>query len=72
MTVLEFAEAIRRLTGGTIPVAHHPLPEDDPKQRKPDITKAKTLLGWTPVVNLEDGLRLTLEYFSTVCEPALA
>jgi dTDP-glucose 4,6-dehydratase len=72
MTVLEFAESIRQLTGGTVPVVHHPLPEDDPKQRKPDITKARNLLGWSPVVDLEEGLKLTLDYFSSVCEPALA
>ena len=72
MTVLEFAEAIQQLTGGTIPVVHLPLPEDDPKQRKPDITKANKLLGWSPVVNLEEGLKLTLEYFSSICEPTPA
>ena len=72
MTVLEFAEAIRQLTGGTVPVTHRPLPEDDPKQRRPDITKAQRLLGWNPKVNLEDGLKLTLDYFSSICEPALA
>jgi dTDP-glucose 4,6-dehydratase len=68
MTVLEFAEAIRELTGGTIPVVHCPLPEDDPKQRKPDITKAKKVLGWAPVVNLEDGLKLTVGYFSGISQ----
>jgi dTDP-glucose 4,6-dehydratase len=72
MTVLEFAESIQQLTGGRVPVRHCPLPEDDPKQRKPDITKAQTLLGWSPVVDLEDGLRLTLDYFSSISEPALA
>jgi dTDP-glucose 4,6-dehydratase len=72
MTVLEFAESIQQLTGGKVPVRHCPLPEDDPKQRKPDITKAQTLLGWSPVVDLEDGLRLTLDYFSSISEPALA
>jgi dTDP-glucose 4,6-dehydratase len=72
MTVLEFAESIQQLTGGTVPVVHKPLPEDDPRQRKPDITKAKNLLGWAPVVNLEDGLKLTLNYFSSIVEPALA
>ena len=72
MTVLEFAGSIQQLTGGTIPVVHQPLPEDDPKQRKPDIAKARRVLGWEPVVNLEDGLRLTLDYFSSICEPAIA
>lgn len=64
MTVLEFAETIKQLTGDTTPFSYHPLPEDDPKQRKPDITKAQTILGWSPVVMLEDGLKLTLDYFS--------
>jgi dTDP-glucose 4,6-dehydratase len=72
MTVLDFAHAIRLLTGGSVPVEHHPLPEDDPKQRKPDITKAKEILGWLPEVTLEEGLKLTLDYFSSTCEPALA
>jgi dTDP-glucose 4,6-dehydratase len=72
MTVLEFAKTIQQITGGKIPVQHFPLPEDDPKQRKPDITKAQQILGWNPVVSLEDGLRLTLEYFSSLAEPVLA
>jgi dTDP-glucose 4,6-dehydratase len=72
MTVLEFAESIQQLTGGKIPVTYKPLPEDDPKQRKPDIAKAQRVLGWSPVVNLEEGLKLTLEYFSNISEPVLA
>jgi dTDP-glucose 4,6-dehydratase len=72
MTVLEFADAILQLTGGSTPVTHLPLPEDDPKQRKPDITKAQQLLGWNPLVELEDGLKRTLDYFSSICEPVLA
>jgi dTDP-glucose 4,6-dehydratase len=72
MTVLEFAESIRQLTGGTTPVVHYPLPEDDPKQRKPDIGKAKRLLGWEPLVDLDEGLKLTIDYFSKICEPVLA
>lgn len=64
MTVLEFAEAIRALTGGTAGLVFCPLPEDDPKQRQPDISKARTLLGWEPEVALEEGLKLTLDYFS--------
>ncbi|MDQ6676669.1 MAG: SDR family oxidoreductase [Acidobacteriota bacterium] len=65
MTVREFAEAIQRITGSRLPFQFHPLPEDDPKQRRPDITKAKMLLGWSPVVSLEEGLKLTLEYFAS-------
>jgi dTDP-glucose 4,6-dehydratase len=72
MTVLEFAESIQQLTGGAIPVVHKPLPEDDPKQRKPDIAKAKRVLDWEPVVNLEDGLKLTIDYFSRIAEPVTA
>ena len=66
MTILEFVECIRRLTGSKSGLVHQPLPEDDPKQRKPDITKAKRLLGWEPRVSLEEGLRETIEYFRRV------
>ena len=63
MTMLEFAEAIQRLTGTTSKIVHQPLPQDDPKRRRPDITKAQQLLGWEPKVSLDDGLRETIEYF---------
>ena len=63
MTILEFAEHIRRMTGTKSEIAFAVLPEDDPKQRKPDITKAKAVLGWEPRVTLEDGLRETVAYF---------
>ena len=63
MTILEFAEHIRKMTGTKSEIIFHNLPEDDPKQRKPDITKARTLLGWEPRVALEDGLRETVAYF---------
>ncbi len=63
MTILEFVERIRRLTGSKSGLVHQPLPQDDPKQRKPDITKAKSILGWEPRVPLEEGLRETIEYF---------
>lgn len=63
MTMLEFAEAIQRLTGTKSQIEFHPLPSDDPKRRQPNIAKAKRVLGWEPKVSLEDGLRETVEYF---------
>ena len=63
MTIRDFAEHIRRLTGSTSSIVHRPLPEDDPRQRQPDISKARRLLGWEPRVSLEEGLGLTLESF---------
>jgi dTDP-glucose 4,6-dehydratase len=66
MTVLQFAEEIKRLVGSNAPIEFRPLPEDDPKIRRPDITKARQLLNWEPVVPLEEGLSKTIEYFRTV------
>jgi len=66
MTIREFAEHVCRLTGATCALEHRPLPEDDPKRRRPDITKARTLLGWEPKVPLEQGLRLTIAYFRSL------
>ncbi|MFN0167767.1 MAG: UDP-glucuronic acid decarboxylase family protein [Bryobacteraceae bacterium] len=66
LTIGEFAERIRRLTGARSKIVYQPLPEDDPKQRKPDISKARRLLGWEPKVPLEEGLRQTVEYFKGV------
>ena len=63
ITILEFAERIRQLLGSQVPIIFKPLPQDDPKQRCPDIGKATRLLGWQPKVNLDEGLRLTLEFF---------
>jgi dTDP-glucose 4,6-dehydratase len=70
MTILEFAERIRRMTGSQPEIVFQPLPEDDPKQRRPDIGKARALLGWEPRVGLEEGLRLTVEYFQRLSTPA--
>jgi dTDP-glucose 4,6-dehydratase len=66
MTILEFAEAIQRLTGAQVPIEFCALPEDDPKRRRPDIIKARTVLGWEPVVSLEEGLKETVAYFQSV------
>jgi len=65
-TMLELAERVLRLTGSQSKLIHFPLPEDDPKQRRPDISKAKELLGWAPTVALEEGLARTIAYFKTV------
>jgi dTDP-glucose 4,6-dehydratase len=63
ITILEFAERVRALLGLDVPIIFEPLPQDDPKQRCPDISKAKRLLGWEPKVNLNEGLKLTLDFF---------
>jgi dTDP-glucose 4,6-dehydratase len=63
MTLKELAETIIRMTGSTSRLVYRPLPEDDPKVRQPDITRARTLLGWEPKVSVEEGLTATIEYF---------
>ncbi len=63
MTMLEFAEKIIHTTGSKSKIVFRPLPQDDPKQRQPDITRARKLLGWEPVVGLEEGLLKTISYF---------
>ncbi len=63
VTILEFAERIKKLTRSKSEIVFRPLPVDDPKQRQPDITRARTLLGWEPKIGLEEGLRHTIEYF---------
>ena len=62
-TMLELAERVLRLTGSQSKLIHLPLPQDDPKQRRPDITKAQTALNWTPLIPLEQGLERTIDYF---------
>jgi dTDP-glucose 4,6-dehydratase len=69
MTIEEIARTIIRLTGSKSRIVYRPLPEDDPKVRQPDITRARTLLGWEPKVGLEEGLLKTLEYFKTKVTP---
>jgi dTDP-glucose 4,6-dehydratase len=61
--ILECAQLVLKVTGSKSKIAYEPLPQDDPKQRQPDITKARTLLGWEPKIQLEEGLRLSLDYF---------
>ena len=63
ITILEFAERVRALAGANVPIEFRPLPQDDPKQRCPDISKARRILQWQPKVGLEEGLHLTYEYF---------
>ncbi len=65
MTIKQIAETIIEMTGSTSTIIYQPLPEDDPKVRKPDITRARTLLGWEPKVDLREGLTKTIEYFRT-------
>jgi UDP-glucuronate decarboxylase len=62
-TMLELAQEVLKATGSTATITHLPLPKDDPKQRCPDITKAKSLLGWTPMVDLPTGLSKTVPYY---------
>jgi dTDP-glucose 4,6-dehydratase len=66
MTLLELAKRIIDLTGSTSAIVFNPLPVDDPKIRQPDITRARTLLGWEPRVDVDEGLRRTIEWFRTV------
>lgn len=63
ISILKFAETVRRVVGSASPILHRELPVDDPRIRQPDITKARTLLGWSPKVDLEEGLARTVPYF---------
>ena len=65
MTIKQIAETIIEMTGSTSTIVYKPLPVDDPKVRKPDITRARTLLGWEPKVELREGLTKTIDYFKT-------
>jgi dTDP-glucose 4,6-dehydratase len=63
ITLLEFAEEIQKLIGGKSKIVFEPLPQDDPKQRQPDITRAKEILKWEPKIDRSEGLKITLDYF---------
>ena len=66
ITMNDFANEIIKLTGSKVEIVYKPLPVDDPKQRQPDITKAKDILGWEPFIDRAEGLKKTLEYFKTL------
>jgi dTDP-glucose 4,6-dehydratase len=70
MTIKQFAEEIIRITGTRSTIEHRPLPEDDPKVRQPDISRAKKILGWEPKVQFEEGIKKTIEYFRTASKSA--
>jgi len=62
-TILECADLVLKVTASKSSIHFEPCPQDDPRQRRPDITKARTVLGWEPGIDLETGLRLSLDYF---------
>jgi dTDP-glucose 4,6-dehydratase len=66
ISLKDFAEEVLKLTGSSVKIIYKPLPVDDPKQRQPDITKAKTILGWEPKVDRAEGLKKTYDYFKTL------
>ncbi len=68
ISLLEFAQEILQLTGNKVKIVHKPLPVDDPRQRQPDITKARDVLGWEPIISRTEGLRITYEYFKSLPE----
>jgi dTDP-glucose 4,6-dehydratase len=67
-TILECARLVLKVTGSSSPITYKDLPQDDPRQRRPDITRARQLLGWEPKINLEAGLKLSLGYFREAIE----
>lgn len=71
ITMNDFAQEIIKLTGTSQKIVYHPLPQDDPKQRQPDITKAKALLNWEPKISREEGLKITYDYFKNFTDEQL-
>jgi dTDP-glucose 4,6-dehydratase len=71
-TILECAWMVLKVTGSQSPIAYESLPQDDPKQRRPDISRARQLLGWQPRIDLESGLRLSVAYFQQAVAPEAA
>ena len=71
ISLKDFAEEVLKLTGSSVKITYKPLPTDDPKQRKPDITKAKEILGWQPKVDRAEGLKITYDYFKSLTKEEL-
>ena len=71
ISILDFGKEIIKLTGTNQKLIFQPLPKDDPKQRQPDITKAKTILGWKPTVSRAEGLKITYDYFRSLSQDEL-
>jgi dTDP-glucose 4,6-dehydratase len=71
ITIKDFAEEILKLTNSNQKIVYHPLPENDPLQRQPDITRAKAILGWTPKVDRASGMQMTYDYFKSLSKEAL-
>ena len=63
MTILEFARSVQRLCGRDVPIVHRPLPQDDPRVRCPDISRAREVLGWEPKVGFDEGMRRSIAWF---------
>jgi dTDP-glucose 4,6-dehydratase len=63
MTILQFAQAVQREVGSQCPIRHEPLPQDDPRVRRPDISRAREVLGWEPKVPFDEGLRRSVAWF---------
>jgi dTDP-glucose 4,6-dehydratase len=72
ISLKDFAEEILVLTGNKVKIIYKPLPVDDPKQRQPDITRAKQLLGWEPTISRKEGLKITYEYFRSLAPEELS
>ena len=66
-SMLQLANVVRELTGSRSRIVHRPLPQDDPRQRQPDISKAQEILGWKPATPLKEGLAKTIAYFEACC-----
>ena len=71
ITIKDFAEEIKSLMNSSVQIVYKPLPKDDPKQRQPDITKAKNILGWQPIIDRHEGLKKTIDYFKSFSKEEL-